>query len=163
MENKQSLLVIVVVALTAGLAGGIISNSFIGAKNPPPEQKIEESVKKPSVIFHIASDPKTNPHSGFMALTAAGKFADAGSKVFVFFDVKGVAYGAKNSDFTFADFGSSKKLISDLLAKGVRVEVCQHCFHVNEFKDADLMEGLHWKDLSKTTEGLDNPILTFDY
>jgi predicted peroxiredoxin len=163
METKQPFMVIILIALTAGFAGGIISNSYIAGSKPPTEQKVEMSAKKPSVIFHVASDPKTNPHSGFMALTAAGKFADAGSKVFVFFDVKGVAYGAKLNDFTFADFGSSKKLIADLLAKGVRVEVCQHCFHVNEFKDADLMEGLQWKDLSKTTEGLTEPILTFDY
>lgn len=150
------LLIISITSLLIGITGlyGVIKHTpFISGENPVPEN---------SVVVHISTGTD-NKHAIMMGLNTAKTFLDAGTEVFVFFDVKGVQAVVENSNFVYMDFPPSHQLINELIERGAKVSVCKHCLMIEGFSLSNVIAGVTELDKTEILKMQSKKIITLDY
>lgn len=119
--------------------------------------KSDSVTEGPEPIVPVASSPNPGGKDGYiihistgandaykvvMALQMASDLS-ANNDVLVYFDHNGISTAFEASpDLVYAPFPSSKKQISDLLSKSVKISVCDPCLKAAWKKPADLIKGI---------------------
>lgn len=143
------------------LSSYVVAKSVTEPKND--NQVANTSMAMSKMIVHISSGID-EPHSIMMGLQKALKASEAGTKVFVFFDVEATDAALQTTNIKFADFAPSQSIINDIVAKGSEVYVCPHCLMVNGNQMTEVqtnIKELAIDSIAKFTEG--SAVTTLDY
>ena len=121
----------------------IVLSIFLSALLLSCQKPLENAkISRPIMFFSLVSDPVIDPHPMTMGLQLANHSLEEGRTVVLFFNVKGVTVPTKNFDENISFHAQPiKKLLTDLIAKGVQVHVCPHCLEAMGIKSEDLITG----------------------
>ena len=139
----------------------VVSITFINFAQQNESKAVQEKVKD-GVFVHI-SHGTDDPHRMLMGLTMAERMS-ADKDVILYIDITGIDVVLKDSpDLTLEPFASSKKLIQNLLSKGITIMACPTCLKAAGKTPEDLAEGISVADKDKFFNYTKGRILTIDY
>ena len=139
----------------------VVSITFINFAQQNESKAVQEKVKD-GVFVHI-SHGTDDPHRMLMGLTMAERMS-ADKDVILYIDITGIDVVLKDSpDLTLEPFASSKKLIQNLLSKGITIMACPGCLKVAGKTPEDLAEGISVAEKDKFFNFTRGRILTIDY
>lgn len=114
------------------------------------------------VFVHIKSGPE-KVHSVMMGLRMAQIMAES-HDVLVYFDVDGIGALLQDApELKMQPFGSSRAILTDLLAKGATVYACPGCLQALGKKPEQLLPGIKLADKKAFFAFTRGRILTLDY
>jgi len=108
---------------------------------------------------------KNELHAVSMALALAQSTLKDGRKAVVFLNVEAPQFAAKtlSDEVQFADFPPVRKMLTDFMAAGGQVLVCQHCAHVLKLNREDLIEGVAMSEHGSVLAAISPGMVVFSY